>query len=77
MIEGQLGVPEVNVVVYPQCYHNKHTKQILVEEGVGVQVTALGKKHNLSTRPTNIQRIQVANYTSPEDLIREIKKLTQ
>ncbi len=77
LIEQNLGKRDVKVLAYPQFYCNRHTKEILVGEGVDLQITRLAKKYKPTTKATNIQRIHVANYTSPEDLIEEIKKLTK
>lgn len=77
IIEKNLGERDVKVLAYPQFYHNSHTKEILAEEGVDLQITRVAKRYKPTTKPTNIQRIHVANDTSPEDLIKEIEKLTQ
>lgn len=77
LIEQNLGKRDVKVLAYPQFYNNKHTREILAQEGVDLQITRLGKRFNPSTKSSNIQRIHVTNNTSPEDLLREIKKLTQ
>ena len=77
IIEKNLGKRDVKVLSYPQFYHNRHTKKRLEVEGVDLQVTNLVKRYKPTTKATNIQRIHVANYTSPEDLIKEIKKLTR
>lgn len=76
LIEQHLGQRDVKVLAYPQFYNNAHTRNILKEEGVDLQITALGKAHNPTTAATNIQRIHVTNSTGPEDLIRAIRKLT-
>ncbi|HHX61972.1 MAG TPA: polysaccharide deacetylase family protein, partial [Epulopiscium sp.] len=77
LIEQNLGRRDVKVLAYPQFYNNAHTRKILKEEGVELQITKLCKAHNSTPAPTNIQRIHVANYTNPQGLIREIKKLTR
>lgn len=77
LIEEKLGKRDVKVLAYPQFYNDKRTRQILLDQGVELQVTALAKQNNPTSQPTNIQRIHVANNTSPEDLVRKIKKLTQ
>lgn len=77
LIEQNLGERDVKVLAYPQFYNNRHTREKLLEEGVHLQVTRLGKRYLPRTEPTNIQRIHVANYTTPEMLIKEIKKLTR
>ncbi|HHX63042.1 MAG TPA: polysaccharide deacetylase family protein [Epulopiscium sp.] len=77
LIEQNLGERDVKVLAYPQFYNNNHTRKILVEEGVDLQITRLGKWYKATTEPTSIQRIHVANYTSPEDLLEEINKLAR
>ncbi len=75
IIEQKLGKRDVKVLAYPQFYCNNHTKEILAEESVDLQITRLAKKRKPSTTPTNIQRIHVANYTSPEDLLGQVMAL--
>lgn len=77
IIEENLGKRDVKVLAYPQFYHNSHTKRNLTEVGVDLQITRLAKKYNPTTKATNIQRIHVANYTSPEELLGQIRTLTQ
>lgn len=77
IIEQNLGKRDVKALAYPQFYCNNHTKEILTEENVDLQITRLAQAGKASTEPTNIQRIHVANYTSPEDLLQEINNLTQ
>jgi len=76
LIEEKLGERDVKVLAYPQFYHNKTTQKILKKEGIQLQATNLAKEDNPTTKHTRIQRIHVANYTSPKDLIDEIEKLT-
>lgn len=77
LIEENLGKRDVKVFAYPQFCNSWHTRKILIEEGVELQITRLGRRYWPITAPTNIQRIHVANYTSPENLIKEIEKLTK
>lgn len=77
LIEQNLGKRDVKVLAYPQFYNNKHTREILAQEGVNLQITSLGKWYKPITESTNVQRIHVANDTSPEELIKEIKQLTK
>lgn len=74
-IEKELGKRDVKVLAYPQFQHNKKTIKWLESVGVDLQVTNLVKRKS-TTKPLDIKRIHVANTTTPEDLIKEIKKLT-
>ncbi len=77
IIEQKLGRRDVKVLAYPQFYCSNNTKEILEEEGVDLQITRLARGRKPATEPTNVQRIHVANDTSPEELIKAIKKLTR
>lgn len=74
-IEKELGERDVKVLAYPQFQHNKKTIKWLESVGVDLQVTNLVKRKGI-TKPLDIKRIHVANMTTPEDLIEEIKRLT-
>lgn len=77
IIEQKLGRRDVKVLAYPQFYCSDNTKRILGEEEVDLQITRLARGRKPATEPDNIQRIHVANDTSPEELIKAIKKLTR
>lgn len=74
-IEKELGKRDVKVLAYPQFQHNKKTIKWLESVGVDLQVTNLVKRKG-TTMPLDIKRIHVANTTTPEDLIKEIERLT-
>ncbi|OON99361.1 MAG: hypothetical protein ATN35_13000 [Epulopiscium sp. Nele67-Bin004] len=76
LIEKHLGKRDVVVFSYPQFEHSKNTVSWLQDVGVDMQITNLnsGKSTTIST---DVKRIHVSNTTTPEDLLKEIEKLTK
>lgn len=77
LIEQKLGERDVKVLSYPQFYNNKKTRKLLEEAGIDLQVTNLAKRYFSKTQCTDVKRIHVGNFTTPELLIEEIKKVTE
>ncbi|OON98507.1 MAG: hypothetical protein ATN35_04780 [Epulopiscium sp. Nele67-Bin004] len=71
-IETHLGKRDVHALAYPQCLYTDDTIVWLEQIGVDLQFTGIG---NDATCPTNIQRIAVSSYDSPEKLLRIVNKL--
>lgn len=65
------------MLAYPEFRHSNKTKEIVKEEGAQLQVTKLARPIEARTEYMNIQRIHVANFTSPQKLLKEIEKLTR
>ena len=74
-IESHLGERDVRVLSYPQFMHNDQTIEWLEESGIDLQITDLAEK-KAETVPLDIKRIHVSNETMPDQLIKEIERLT-
>lgn len=77
-IEKYLGKRDVKVLAYPQFLHTSKVKEWTSECGVDLQVTNLVSKYRpTATQKTDIKRIHVSNDLSPQELLNQIKRLTQ
>lgn len=77
-IEKYLGKRDVKVLAYPQFLHTSKVKEWANECGVDLQVTNLVSKYRpVATQKTDIKRIHVSNDLSPQNLLNQIKRLTQ
>lgn len=77
-IEKYLGKRDVKVLAYPQFLHTSKVKEWTSECGVDLQVTNLVSKYRpVATQKTDIKRIHVSNDLSPQELLNQIKRLTQ
>lgn len=77
-IEKYLGKRDVKVLAYPQFLHTSKVKEWASECGVDLQVTNLVSKYRpAATQKTDIKRIHVSNDLSPQNLLNQIKRLTQ
>ena len=86
LIEMYLGPRDVSVLSYPQFRHNRHTVKLLNELGFDFQIINLAKTKafelgtvlapNPSFAPPKLQRINVPNTMSPEELIETLDKVT-
>lgn len=77
-IEKYLGKRDVKVLAYPQFLHTSKVKKWASECGVDLQVTNLVSRYRpTATQKTDIKRIHVSNDLSPQDLLNQIKRLTQ
>lgn len=81
LIEMHLGARDVNVLAYPQFLHNWHTVQILNDLDFDFQMTNLanygiGRLTRTAFAPPKLQRINVPNTLSPDDLITTLDQLT-
>lgn len=77
-IEKYLGKRDVKVLAYPQFLHTSKVKEWASECGVDLQVTNLVSKYRpVATQKLDIKRIHVSNDLSPQNLLNQIKRLTQ
>lgn len=77
-IEKYLGKRDVKVLAYPQFLHTSKVKEWANECGVDLQVTNLVSKYRpAATRKADIKRVHVSNDLSPQNLLNQIKRLTQ
>ena len=77
-IEKYLGKRDVKVLAYPQFLHTSKVKEWTSECGVDLQVTNLVSKYRpAATQKTDIKRIHVSNDLSPQELLNQIKRLTE
>lgn len=76
--EKYLGKRDVKVLAYPQFLHTSKVKEWASECGVDLQVTNLVSKYRpAATQKTDIKRIHVSNELSPQNLLSQIKRLTE
>ncbi|MBU3812199.1 MAG: polysaccharide deacetylase family protein [Candidatus Niameybacter stercoravium] len=77
-IEKYLGKRDVKVLAYPQFLHTSKVKEWVSECGVDLQVTNLVSRYRpTATQKTDIKRIHISNDLSPQELLNQIKRLTQ
>lgn len=77
-IEKYLGKRDVKVLAYPQFLHTSKVKEWANECGVDLQVTNLVSRYRpTATQKADIKRIHVSNDLSPQELLNQIKRLTQ
>ena len=76
LIESHLGTRDVAVLAYPQFRHNRRTVRLLKELGVDFQIINLAQKNSASFNPPKLQRINVPNTMTPEELIATIESFT-
>ena len=81
LIEMHLGPRDVSVLAYPQFRHNWRTVKLLTNLGFDFQITNLAKRgtvlpYKATFSPPKLQRINVPNTMSPEELITTLNKFT-
>ena len=77
-IEKYLGRRDVKVLAYPQFLHTSKVKKWATQYGIDLQVTNLASRYRpVATQTLDIKRIHVSNEVSPQDLLNQIKRLTQ